>query len=216
MHAQCDGGLLEVGPIHRDTLETAGARFAPRAAAASLIVSPARGDYRRTTSRLPPNLVPACGDLLCCRADCLGLAAARPAIVGGEGQRFRPPQSRDDHAHSSRRTGRAGGHARRPAHHPAALPAHHRPRHRGRRPGGQPAVRPAAAAVGRGPARRHQPVHQLARRLGQRGAGHLRHDAADPQRRQHAGHGPGRQHGASSCCAPGPRASGSACRTPRC
>ena len=45
------------------------------------------------------------------------------------------------------------------------------------------------------PHARHQPLHQLARRLGLGGAGHLRHDAADPQRRQHAGDGTGGQHG---------------------
>ena len=83
----------------------------------------------------------------------------------------------------------------RAADQPADVPAHRPPRHRGRRPGGQPALRAAAAAVRGGPARRHQPLHQLAGRLGERGPGHLRHDAADPQRRQHAGHGAGREHG---------------------
>ena len=56
-------------------------------------------------------------------------------------------------------------------------------------------LRAAAAAVRRGPARRHQPLHQLPGRLGLGRAGHLRHHAADPQRRQHPGDGPGRQHG---------------------
>ena len=53
------------------------------------------------------------------------------------------------------------------------------------------------------------------RRLGQRRAGHLRHDAADPQRRQHAGDGTGRQHGPVPAVRRDRRASGSACRTRR-
>ena len=61
---------------------------------------------------------------------------------------------------------------------------------------------------------RHQPLHQLPGRLGLRGPGHLRHDAADPQRRQHAGHGPGREHGPVPAVAPARPASGSPCRTP--
>ncbi len=85
--------------------------------------------------------------------------------------------------------------ARRPADRPAAAPAHHRARPGGRRRDRQPALRRAAAALRRGPAQRHQPLHQLTRRLGLGRAGHLRHDAADPQRRQHPGDGTGRQHG---------------------
>ena len=84
---------------------------------------------------------------------------------------------------------------RRPADRPAPAPAHRGPRPGGRRPDRQPPLRPAAAAVRGGPAPRHQPLHQLARRLGLRRPGHLRHDAADPQRRQHAGHGAGGEHG---------------------
>ena len=48
------------------------------------------------------------------------------------------------------------------------------------------------------------------------GPGDLRHHAAHPERRQHAGDGPGRQHGPVPAVRRDARASGSASRTRRC
>ena len=78
---------------------------------------------------------------------------------------------------------------------PAAAPADHRARPGGRRRDRQQALRRAAPALRRGPAARHRALHQLTRRLGLGRAGHLRHHAADPQRRRDAGDGAGREHG---------------------
>ena len=69
------------------------------------------------------------------------------------------------------------------------------PRLRGARPERQRDLRPAAAALRGGPRRRHLPAHQLARRLGRRRHGDLRHDELHPQRRRHGRHGPGRLDG---------------------
>src|SRR6202035_1728471 len=118
-------------------------------------------------------------------AEKLGLAAAGGPWLMEPGIRGRDREQGDHEACRFRSTPRHRGPGSA-ADQPADVTAHHPARHRGRRSGGQPAVRAAAAAVRGGPAQRHQPLHQLAGRLRERGPGHLRHDAADPQRRQHA------------------------------
>ena len=60
---------------------------------------------------------------------------------------------------------------------------------------GQPHLRPAPPAAERGRRARRLPLHQLARRLGDRGHGHLRHHAVRQLRRRHDLHGPGRLDG---------------------
>ncbi len=120
---------------------------------------------------------------------CLPTADLPPAELLGPD---RLPDARWTHDHRTRPPTPDG---RRPAHLPAAAAADHRARQGGRRPGRQPALRGAPAALGRGPASRHQPLHQQPGWLGDRRPRDLRHDADDPQRRQHAGDGPRGQHG---------------------
>ena len=90
----------------------------------------------------------------------------------------------------------AGDGPRRPGLQPAAARAHHLPRLRGRGRHRQRDLRAAAAARRRGPRQGHLALHQLARRLGVRRHGDLRHDAVRQERRRHGVDGPGRLDGA--------------------
>ncbi|BAJ32716.1 putative transcriptional regulator [Kitasatospora setae KM-6054] len=133
-------------------------------------------------------------------------AEKRPA-TGGGGQQWSDRLSvtctsgrTDDSTQYAPPAGGGRRHRVRPVRRPpggaAAGPPDRAARHPGRRRVGEPGVRAVAAALGGGPAHRHQPVHQQPGRFGHGGAGDLRHDAADPERRVDAGDGVRGQHGA--------------------
>ena len=126
---------------------------------------------RRPTRALVPcwqvAVSPAGRSLL--SADCLGqLTPGEPGWRAGPESRPSRPNLRAGRPCTLPRPNQIPGRrvARRATERPAAPAAHHRSRRRGRRPDRQPALRPAAAAVGRGPAQRYQPLHQLPGRLG--------------------------------------------------
>ena len=130
---------------------------------------------------------------------------------GGHSTREHPRPEPGERARAARRRG--DDEPRRLGLRAPAARADHLPGQPGRRRHRQPAGRPDAAAVRRGPQARHPPLHQLARWLGHRGHGDLRHDAVHRLRRRHVRHGAGRLDGAVPAHRRHQRASATPCRT---